>query len=249
MPSRRGSSDVLESFQSIRLNSPQWKVSPAMSTLQGYYGLKTPNHKSAEEGTEMAVYRTDRARYLEDEELPRSLSVSDPPPSRHRKSRSLVNGFLPENGELAEDMPVAEAGEVEADKSGEKSVRRRQKVEAGSSSRTPERLLKDDNSNGSGFLAMIGKGLALRPKSASRTSLAADADSWWLNPIPVGLGDSLIADGFAGVRKSSSTSNLQEQDHNSSSSLWPTSKWSLRPDVQAGLPKPITGRRNKAALD
>ena len=51
------------------------------------------------------------------------------------------------------------------------------------------------------------------------------------------------------------------QDTSGSSSIWPTSMWSLKPDLQAlssaaigkpifdGLPKPITGRKNKAALD
>ncbi|TKY64146.1 hypothetical protein E2542_SST14036 [Spatholobus suberectus] len=65
---------------------------------------------------------------------------------------------------------------------------------------------------------------------------------------------------FSGVRKSPRTC-LQDQDNSDSSSIWPTSMWSLKPDLQAfstatigkpifdGLPKPITGRRNKAALD
>ncbi|KAF6146578.1 hypothetical protein GIB67_008864 [Kingdonia uniflora] len=93
-------------------------------------------------------------------------------------------------------------------------------------------------------------------------SLTSDTDSGWSNSIPLGILDSVMADGFSKVRKSSSTSNLQDQENNdSSSSIWPTSKWSLKPELQAlsassltrpifdGLPKPITGRRNKAALD
>ncbi|OVA05745.1 Peptidoglycan-binding lysin domain [Macleaya cordata] len=113
-----------------------------------------------------------------------------------------------------------------------------------------------------GFSAVTGRGLALRPKSVSRNLMAADSDISWLNPIPVGLGDSLMTDGFVAVRKSSSTSNLQDQDNNGSASIWPTTRWSLKPDLQAlssataitrpifdGLPKPVNGRRNKAALD
>ncbi|XP_042504490.1 uncharacterized protein LOC122081420 [Macadamia integrifolia] len=256
-PSRRHS-DVLESIQSLRLKSAQHKVSPAMSTLQGYYGLKHSSKNGVAE-TEMAIYKTDSAYYLEDE-LPKSSSLSNLSSGLHRKSRSLVNGFLPENGELL-DVLVVEAGDLEAERSNDKSVRRRQKAENDSASRTPEMLLKEDNSGGSGFSTTAGRGLALRPKSGSRANLAADADSGSLYPVPVGLGDFVIADGSSGVRKSSSTSSLQDQDNNNSSSIWPTSKWSLKTDLQAlsavtiarpifdGLPKPITGRRNKAALD
>ncbi|PQQ07962.1 Peptidoglycan-binding lysin domain [Prunus yedoensis var. nudiflora] len=105
-----------------------------------------------------------------------------------------------------------------------------------------------------------GQCLALRPKAANRTALGTDVEAGGMNPIPVGLGDSFITDGLSGVRKSSSTSNLQDHDSSSSAFIWSTSKWSLKPDLQAfstaairkpifdGLPKPITGRR-KAALD
>ncbi|XP_043694429.1 uncharacterized protein LOC122645158 [Telopea speciosissima] len=257
-PSRRHS-DVLESIQSLRLKSTQPKVSPAMSTLQGYYGLKHSINNGVAE-TEMTVYKTDITRYLEDE-LPKSSPFPDLSSGLHRKSRS-VNCFLSENGEVS-DVPVAEVGDLEAERSNDKSVRRRQKAEIGSASRTPKMLLKEDNSGGSGFSTTAGRGLALRPKSGSRTNLAADAESGWLYPVPVGLGDSIIGDGFSGVRKSSSTSNLQDGDNNNNNSvsIWPTSKWSLKSDLQAfsaatiarpifdGLPKPITGRRNKAALD
>ncbi|PON77743.1 hypothetical protein PanWU01x14_024990 [Parasponia andersonii] len=91
--------------------------------------------------------------------------------------------------------------------------------------------------------------------------MATDVETSGLNPIPVGLGDSLLTDGFSGVRKSSSTPSLQDPDTNGSVSIRSTSKWSLKPDIQGfstaaiakpmfdGLPKPITGRRSKAALD
>ncbi|OVA12096.1 hypothetical protein BVC80_1771g17 [Macleaya cordata] len=176
------------------------------------------------------------------------------PPSRHRKSRSLVNSILTENTNLAEDVPVSEVGDGESEKSNEKSVRRRQKTDADNSPRTPAMLLKVDNSGGSGFSATAGKGLALRPKSTNRLAPVSDSDSGWLKPISVGIGDSLLVNGFGGVRKSSSTSNLQEQDNIGSSFIWATSKWNLptaainRP-IFDGLPKPVTGRRNKAALD
>ncbi|KAJ4961240.1 hypothetical protein NE237_021150 [Protea cynaroides] len=254
-PSRRHS-DVLESIQSLRLGSPQCEVSLGMSTLQGYYGHKHSSNSGIAE-TEMANCKTDRARHLEDE-LPKTLPFSEPSPGLHRKSRSLVFGFLPDNGEPF-DVPVMEAGDLEADRSNDKSVRRRQKAENDTTSRTREMLIKEDTTAGSGFSTTAGRGLALRPKSSSRTNLAADVESGWLNPVPVGLGDSVITNGFSGVRKSSSTSSLQDQESNNSSN-WSTSKWSLT-DLQAfsaaaitrpifdGLPKPISGRKNKAARD
>ncbi|PIA64190.1 hypothetical protein AQUCO_00201460v1 [Aquilegia coerulea] len=253
--SRRARSDVLESLQSLKLESPQRTVSPAMSSLQGYYRLKP--QKRINEGTEMAVYSTGRAHYLEDGPFPEHSPRSEPPPSRHRKSRSLVSSILSDNGELTENVPIAEVGDSEAEKL-KKSVRRRQKAETDISS--PLLTVKEDNGGGSGFSATTGKGLALRPKSTNRIALAADADAGWLNPVVVGLGESLATNFFDGVRKSSSTSNLQEQEGNGSS-IWTTSKWSLKPDLQAfsaaslarpifdGLPKPMSGRKSKAALD
>ncbi|XP_057478650.1 uncharacterized protein LOC130766011 [Actinidia eriantha] len=264
-PPRRRRSDLFESFQSLKLNSSsQQRVSPAMSKLQGYYGLKTTDQKPASEGFEMAFYRKGGSHYLEDGPFAQPSHLSNPPLSHHRKSNSVANGFLPENSDLTDDMGVTEARAIEYDKWNEKLIRRRQKSEADFSSRTPEMLLKEDNSSSGGFSAITGKGLALRPKAASRTALGVDADANLVNPIiTLSFGDSLVADGINGVRKSSSTSSLQEQESNGiSSSIWPTSKWSLKPDLQAlstaaiitrpifdGLPKPITGRRNKAALD
>uniref|UniRef100_A0A5B6ZP83 LysM domain-containing protein n=1 Tax=Davidia involucrata TaxID=16924 RepID=A0A5B6ZP83_DAVIN len=254
-PPRHRHSNLFESFQSLKLNSsPQRNLSPAMSNLQGYYGLKPTDKKTASEGFEMAVYREGGAHYLEDGPFAKTSPISNLPLSHHKKSKSVGNGFLPENGELADEVSLAEARDVDSEKWNEKSVRRRQKSEADSTSRTPERLLKEDNS---GFSAMKGKGLALRPKAASR---GTDTEAGWVNPIPIGLGDSLVADAFDGVRKSSSTSSLQDQE-GGTSSIRPTSKWSLKTDLQAlstaaitrpifdGLPKPITGRRNKTALD
>uniref|UniRef100_A0A5B6ZMI9 LysM domain-containing protein n=1 Tax=Davidia involucrata TaxID=16924 RepID=A0A5B6ZMI9_DAVIN len=260
-PPRRRHSDLFESFQSLKLNSsPQRNVSPAMSNLQGYYGLKSTDKKIASEGFEMAVYRKGGAHYLEDGPFA-TTSISNPPLNHHRISGSVANGFLSENGELANDAAVAEARDGDPDKWNDKLVRRRQKSEADFTSRTPEKLLKEDNSSSGGFSAITGKGLALRPKAASRTASGADAESGWVNAIPIGLGDSFVADGLNGVRKSSSTSSLQDQESSASSSIWPTTKWSLKSDLQAlstaaitrpifdGLPKPITGRRNKTALD
>ncbi|KAI3921041.1 hypothetical protein MKX01_036020 [Papaver californicum] len=237
-PSRRMVHEqILESLQSLKLKPDQPRISSAMSSLQGYYGLKSPNHKLAE--TEMSVYRTGRAHYLEDETQPKTSS------SLHRKSRSLVNTILAENANLDEDVPVGLP-----EKLFDIFVRRRQKADSDCNPRTPETLLKVDNSGGSGFSATAGKGLALRPKSTNRLAPTSDSDSSWLKPISVGFGDSPAANGSAAVRKSSSTSNLHEQEI----FVWPTSRRTSttaatnRP-IFDGLPKPATGRRNKAALD
>ncbi|KAF8009071.1 hypothetical protein BT93_J0151 [Corymbia citriodora subsp. variegata] len=258
-PPRQGHHNLFESFHTLRTKTFQQSVSPAMSSLQGYYGLKS-DEKARSEGCEMAVYRKGGSHYLEDGPFTKSLPTSNPPLSRHRKSRSLVNTLLDENGELIKDLAYAEDREGESERWNDKLIRRRQKSEADflSKSNMPEMLLEDNS--GGGFSATSSKGLALRCKAASRTSVASDAEAGSLNPIPLGLGDSVVVDGLTVVRKSSSASNLQDQESNSSlSSIWPTSKWSLKPDLQAlstvararpifdGLPKP--GRRNKTALD
>ncbi|XP_058090301.1 uncharacterized protein LOC131236842 [Magnolia sinica] len=252
---RRPHIDLLDSLQSLKLKYPQRTVSPAMCSLQGYYGLTPSSNRGAPDGTEMAVYKTHTGFYPEDELQPKTSTTSAQPPG-HRKSRSIVNGHLLENGEMAGDVQFAEAGDSDADRSNDKAVRRRQKADVDPTTRTPELLLKEDSSGG--FSGITGKRLALRPKSASRTSLAADAESGRPSPIP--LGDSLVANGHASVRKSSSTSSLQDSSENSSS-IWPTAKWNLKPDLQAlsaaaiarpifdGFSKPITSWINKAARD
>ncbi|MCL7038346.1 hypothetical protein MKW94_021082 [Papaver nudicaule] len=252
-PNRR--SDVLESLQSLGFKKTEQRVSSAMSSLQGYYGLKSPKQKMLEEGTEMASYKTGSVnRYFQDEILSKPLLTFETCPSQQR---NLVNGCLVENGDPSNALAAANSKNGEADKSNEKAVRRRQKSEVDLSSLTPEKVLKEENNGSNGLSA--GRGLALRPKSVSRNLMSIDSDMSWLNPFSVGLGDSLMADDFVVVKKSSSTSNLQDQESNGpSSSLWPTSGWSDLLDQSAasitrpifdGLPKPMSGRKNKAALD
>ncbi|XP_004231480.1 uncharacterized protein [Solanum lycopersicum] len=254
--SSRRHSDMFDSFQSLKLkSSPQPKVSPAMSSLQGYYGLKPPDQKAASEGFEMSVYCKGGSHYLEDGPFYNSSSLSNRPLSLQRKSKSVANGFVTENGAPANHLSTQDTRDNGSDRWFEKLVRRRQKSET-DFTRTPEMLLKEDNSNSGWFSAVTGKGLALRPKSANRTLSGADAEANSIYPIPIGLGDSLLNDSSSVVRKSSSTSSLQDSDSSALSSLW-----NLKPDFQAistaaitkpifdGLPKPITGRRNKAALD
>ncbi|KAI9074343.1 hypothetical protein K1719_043715 [Acacia pycnantha] len=250
-PTRMGQSGKQETFQSLRLKAPRQSKSPAITSLQEYYGLKSLNPRGKSEETEMAVYSSAGPNYFSREEWrPKASPMSDLPPD-------LLTG----DSVVPEYVPLAEIGDGGCDKSDEKSVRRRQKPEVDSGAGILEKLLKEENNGGaSGFSSSTGKGLALRPKSASRTQLLSESESGPLDSIPIGLGESIMFDGLSTVHKSSSTSSLREQEKNNSVTVWPTG-WSLKPDFQAlstatiakpifdGLPNPITGRRSKAALD
>ncbi|XP_073136170.1 uncharacterized protein [Henckelia pumila] len=261
-PSSSSHSDVLGSFQSLKLKSfSERKASLAMSSLQGYYGLRSTDKKAATEGFEMPVYRKAGASYLEDGLFLKSSPSVNPPLSLHRKSKSVANGLVLENGNLMKQILLQEAEDGNSDRLFETLARRRQKPEADFTCRTPEMLLKEENNGCSAISAITGKGLALRPKSANRTVWGGvDGEAGGLTSIPLGSGDSLVADSVNVFRKSSSTSSLQDSDNGTLSSIWPTSKWSLKPDFQAlstaaitrpifdGLPLPM-GRKNKTAVD
>lgn len=234
-----------ESFQSLRLKAPQQSKSSAMASLQEYYGLKSLNPKGKSEGTVIAVYSSTGSNHFRGELVPKS----SPP--------DLLTG----DSVVPAYVPFAEIGDGGGDKSDEKSVRRRQKPEVDCRSGNLEKLLKDEITGGAcGFSPSTGKGLAMRPKSATRTLLHSEFELGTLDSIPIGLGESIMIDGFSTFHKSSSTSSLKDNEKNGSATVWPTG-WSLKPDLQAlstsaiakpifdGLPIPIAGRRSKAALD
>lgn len=210
-PPRRPHEEILNSLQSLKLKPPRHqKVSPAMNLLQGYYGLSPPPKATKKDNeTEMSSLNNKQTKSLCLDEEPlflNQVSHSEPPPNRHRKTLSLVNGDTTEEGPDYD-----------------KKVRRRQKVDV-----SPEKLSSSKP-----------KGLPLRPKHSQQN-------------LTVMSGDPLIPDGFLTVRKSSSTSDLQDSDCGSNSSL--LSKWSLKPDSFAlpifdSLPNPIATWRNKAAKD
>ncbi|XP_047960876.1 uncharacterized protein LOC125205793 isoform X2 [Salvia hispanica] len=249
-PSSRRQSDLFDSFQSLKLSSSEHhKVSPAMNILRGYYGLRQPDEKASSEGLE----RNGRANYLEDGSF---YTHSKHPLSHQRKSRSVANNLMYANGGLHNSLLSPESEDNCTNKWIEKLLGRRQKSETELASCPPEKLLKEESSSNSGISS---GGLALRSKAATRAfSGEIDADSGGLNPISLNLGESPQTDSVTVVRKSSSTSSLMDTDISALSSLWATSKWSLKPDFQAlssaalpifdGLPKPMS-RKNKAALD
>uniref|UniRef100_A0A7N0RE39 LysM domain-containing protein n=1 Tax=Kalanchoe fedtschenkoi TaxID=63787 RepID=A0A7N0RE39_KALFE len=250
-PQSRAFPDLLDSFQSLKLNSsPQRKASPTVRTLQGFYGLNSSGLKrNQSDGFEMAI------RGKEDGPFPKH---TNPPLSRHRKSKSVANGFFSENGDLADGF---DSVNDDSDKWIDNLLRRGQRPDP-CAFKTPEILLKEDpSSSGGGFSAVKGKGLALRSNATSRTCLVAEDEVSGTNCSSTGSsGTCTVTDHHSGVRKSSSTSSLQDQE-SCSSSMWLTCKWNLKTDLQAlsaaaiarpifdGLPKPITGRKNKAALD
>ncbi|KAF0930222.1 hypothetical protein E2562_030867 [Oryza meyeriana var. granulata] len=228
-PPRHLHDDLLDSV----LRTPRHKVSPAMSLLQGYYGLTPPPKKdTTHEGTEMAVYGKGKSVCLDDDPWFEEPPDSDPFPFQHRKTRSLAIGSSLLNGETEENGDT------------EKLIRRRQKADG-------ELLPREEN--GSALLARAGKGLALRPKSGSRQDLNKSQQNL------MALAEPSFSDGLHAVRKSSSTPEFQEPESNSSSSsIWSTSKWTLKPDAFAlplplplfdNIPKPIAAWRNKPARD
>ena len=121
--------------------------------------------------------------------------------------------------------------------------------------RALEKVLKEENVSGASFSAIPGKGLALR-KAPSRNNLASESEGGGMNGILSTLANSFMAVNSSAVRMSSSTPSLQDQEINGYS-MWLASKWSLRPDLQAalsrpifdGLAIPIIGLRVKTALD
>ncbi|XP_073304531.1 uncharacterized protein [Primulina huaijiensis] len=261
-PPSNGHSDLLGPFQSLKLkSSSERKVSPAMSSLQGYYGLRYIDKKATAEGLEISAYPKGGANYLEDVSFTKCSPILNPPLSHHRKTKSVANGFVTEKSNLIDQVLSQDTEDSDSDNWIVKLVKSHIKSEEDFTSRTPEKLLKEENSSGSAISVVTGKGLALRAKSASRTvSGGVNAEAGGPNTIPSGLGDFMFSDVDNGVRKSSSTTSLDDSDTSTLSSIWPASKWSLKSDFHAlsnaviarpifdGLPKPM-GRRNKAALD
>ncbi|XP_012451520.1 uncharacterized protein LOC105773882 [Gossypium raimondii] len=248
--------DLLDSFQSLK--TTHRRVSPAMSSLQGFYALKSTERNTVPEGFEMAVYRKGETHFPDDSPFLKPSSASYPSLKLHRNCKNKANAFFDENGEVGTNvMSVVEAAKESEDKSNEKLFKRRPKSEADC---TPEKLLEDNTSTG-GFSTITSKGLALRTKAASRTNLLIDAEVGF-NPASIGIGDGFVVDKFSAVRKSYSTSNLQDQDGSTSlSSPMTAPKWSRKPDLQPlstaaitasffdGLSMPMSARKNKAALD
>ncbi|XP_054824894.1 uncharacterized protein LOC129322631 [Prosopis cineraria] len=261
-PSNHAHCELFESFKSLKVTSPQQQVSLAMCSLQGFCGLKPTDKKSMCEGLEMAEYRKGGFGSSENGSFSRNSAVANRSLGRHRKSKSLVDVILNEIAEQSDNVPATEAGKGGfSNWNGDKLFLRHQKS-VGDFTHTQELLLREDrNISIGGFSSRTGKCLAQRQKAASRPALTNDSDGSGLTSVPAGLKDAYLGDVLSGVRKSSSTSCLNDQDNSFSSSIWPTSMWSLKPDLQAlstaaiskpifdSLPMTMSGRPKKDALD
>lgn len=193
-----------------------------MCSLQGYYGLKLGDEEGVCKGLERSAYGEG-----EGEVFSKSLN---PPLNLHRKCRSVVfTNVEEEDASASASTQESKYSSEWSDSWSEKFARRRQKSES-DFMRSPEMLSHECSSGG--FAAVGSIGLALRPKAAASRGGVADSEASSINPCA------------NIVRRSSSTSNLQDSDSSTFTSLWPITR-----PIFDGLPKPITGRRNKAALD
>ncbi|XP_071689727.1 uncharacterized protein [Rutidosis leptorrhynchoides] len=259
-------SDLLESIKSLKLSAlapPPRTVSPSMDALREYYGLKPTYQNGIDETSKTDPYKKRYAFTSEHGSKP--PQNSHPPLGLHRKCKSLANG-LSEKGVIDTDVPAPNGIKPDSDTWYDRLMRRRGS-QVDLQNHTPEMLLKPDTTNtATAFSAAAGKGLALRPTAASRTNSDPDGLP---NMSPLKLGDSVVTDISGGVKKSSSSPSFQDSYSNSNnsnnctstSSIWPTSMLNLTADLQAlstaaitrpifdGLPKPVSGRKNKAAID
>uniref|UniRef100_A0A7N0U3K0 LysM domain-containing protein n=2 Tax=Kalanchoe fedtschenkoi TaxID=63787 RepID=A0A7N0U3K0_KALFE len=228
--------DLLTTPQQLR--SSQQKISSSMNKLQKFYGLKPPTTKNSSRGTEIGVYKMRKSS---------------------EKSRTAETDLWLEKGLTYSDLLLMEPRDEAAEGSVDSYRRRWLKSELDVGWETPEKVLKEENdiSSRSGFSSITGKGLALRPKSGSRATLASD-DSGWLSSSS-SSGDSPTADAPGKVHKSFSLSSMPDQDQSSFSYFWSNTKWNFKPDLQSlstsNLTKPlleglpIVARKIKAALD
>lgn len=244
-PPLRRHSDLFDTLQSLKLQAPDRKVSPAMHNLRGYYNLTSFEEKTDSEGCQMASYQNGGSLYLEDRPSGKPSTCINSPLSVHRKCKSIASDFKLENG-----VPPDDASVPTFDKWYGNPARRRLKSVADFSSYlAPETLLKEDASC-NGFSVVAGKSLALRA-AANR----ANGETLGQSSVSAAAGDSLVQKS-GGVKKSYSTPNFQE-DSGNSSSIWPTVNWGLKPDFQAlsaiprrdGFPKSLTSKKHKTAVD
>ncbi|KAL8224270.1 hypothetical protein R6Q57_019745 [Mikania cordata] len=249
-PPHHRHSDLLDLIKSLKLSSSSPRtVSPSMDALRDYYGLKPTNQNGANNTFSI-------------EHGSKQPQTSHLPNGLHRKCRSLACELSETDG-LNVETPVTNSKKPNPDTWYDKLMRRR-RSEVDLQNHTPETMLKPDPTNTTtAFSPAAGKNLALRPKSASRTTSDADGPQ---NMPPLTLGGSVTTNAYSGVKKSTSSPSFHEPYSNSTnctstSSIWPTTVLNLTADLQAlstaaitrpmfdGLPKPTSGRKNKAAID
>ncbi|XP_076952714.1 uncharacterized protein LOC143626535 [Bidens hawaiensis] len=255
-PPNHRHSDLCDSIKSLKLSSssPQ-TVSPSMNALRDYYGLKPTSQNGTNGRLGPNPYQKAGSFNIENGSKP--PQSSHPPLGLHRKCKSLANG-LSENGD-ASNGPVSNGKKPDSSTWYDKLMRRRLS-EVDLQTHTPEMLLKPDTTNtASAFSAAAGKGLALRPKAASKTVSDSDSDA---SGVKKSSSSPSFYDSYnnsSNGNGNSSSSNNNNNNGSSISSIWPTSVLNLTVDALStaaitrpifdGLPKPISGRKNKAAID
>ncbi|CAM8918626.1 unnamed protein product [Rhodiola kirilowii] len=231
---------IHEPLRIAKVKSSQ-HISPAMSHLQNYYSLKSTSPKV---GSDVLEMKFADLGILGDDIKAGGSFPSRPVSNGHHKTRSLGNGFL--SGKAIKDFPTAEAADWGNGGFDEQLFHNWEKTETDMlpCTPTPEKILKTHAGSGSSsFSPITGKGLALRPKSASRTNLAADAESGsgMLTSTTSGMSDLFAGD--------------DEIDNGGNSvPIWSNTRWSLKPEILSiptpSIPKPLlNGLRNKAAKD
>nr|CAB3469122.1 unnamed protein product [Digitaria exilis] len=209
--------------------SGQQGPSPAMSTLQRYYGISSQKENTMDCSTEMSVYHKSSFQSSLGETLLSSSAALD----RSWEFEEQVNGFSSANGAHGNRSNGVSKPKQDA------SMRRRQKLEAESNSTNAQ----DD------FLAdpiKAIKSLLPRPISSIRVNMdTGGPDSSQNSNIS-------FLSGFKYVRKSPSIPSLSDAENGASS--WSGSKWTFNHEsftrpLLDGLPKPVSARRMKTALD
>ncbi|XP_004966551.1 uncharacterized protein LOC101760139 [Setaria italica] len=228
-PNHQHDRDITDSLDSA--NSAQKGASPAMSTLQRYYGLSSQKGNTTDCSTEMSMYCKGSFQSSLGETL---LSCSAAPGTdRSWEYEEAVNGFSSANGANGNKSHGVPKPKQDV------SMRRRQKVEAESNATDTQ----DD------FLAdpiKAIKSLLPRPISSIRLSMGTGSpDSSQKSNIS-------FLNGFKSVRKSPSAPNFADAEN--AVSMWSSSKWTFNHEsftrpLLDGLPKPVSARRMKTALD
>ncbi|XP_064963080.1 uncharacterized protein LOC135611216 [Musa acuminata AAA Group] len=211
------------------------------NSLRRYYDLPQHERSPTAEGTEMTLYKTGGALNSKDEPLPKVSPASN---SQPRRSRGFINSFLSEEGDLMQELLVSRSGDSSDGENSktDKPVRRRQRADADPFG-ISEAVVKDESQS---LLGRMVRGLTPKQLLVSYTDTESARQS------TSSLEESLVANGFLAVRKSSSTPSLQESENDS---VWTSSsKWTSKPDTVTrpifyGLSKQISVWRSKAALD
>jgi len=230
-PNHQQNRDTVDSLDSS--NCGQKGVSPAMSTLQRYYGLSSQKGSAMDCSTEMSVYRKGGFQ----SNLSETLLSSSAAPGTNGTDGSWeyeesVNRFSSANGANGNKSNGVPKPRQDA------SMRRRQKAEAESNTTDTQ----DD------FLAdpiKAIKSLLPRPISSIRLNMdTGSPDSSKKSSISF-----LNFNGFKSVRKSPSAPSFADAENGVSSSTWTFKHESFTRPLLDGLPKPVSGRRMKTALD